>query len=208
MDTLGGHEFRDCKPEELLSLTRCRNSAAKLNDVIAFLSSADGLATPEVTAIDIRKCLLCHQDHLNHPVHPYEFPHPSYTIWYTCPIADAPVGLYFEGDETLAVDTFVRERINDAMRCGRWFVLVSHTLGTGIQSHQKNVEFPRDRIISKKLMQAAQQIGLLDDPAAGEYALDWIVSQMTRQLLPPQKMQLRTAEIPKGGLLLEDKTCD
>lgn len=166
--------------------------------------SQEFAAPPSIGGMDILRCKLCRCDHLNQPLKSYTedgLPHPIYTHWYTCPMADAPVGVYIAGDSDVLIDDRVIEELQLCAAAQRWFVALFNHQSNAINRFWKTNEFPKDKLASRALLEWAEK-----RQDRGEFqALDWLIDDMVKEVQPPPVVRLPLAQVPDTAPIFESQ---
>ena len=77
----------------------------------------------EITRVTVAKCPLCGMGHGDINVTAYQLPHPSYSHWYSCPVANGPVGVLALTDRGPVVDNSLLEKVREFTLSGRWLMI-------------------------------------------------------------------------------------
>ncbi len=79
--------------------------------------------SPVISRVDVLCCPLCRMEHLAIDVKEYQLPHPSFTHYYWCPIADAPLGVLATVDRGPVIDHGLLETIRKMVMTNRWMFI-------------------------------------------------------------------------------------
>lgn len=79
--------------------------------------------TQAISRVTVDDCPLCRLGHENIEVTAYGLPHPSFSHWYFCPVADAPVGVLALCDKGPVVPGSLLEMVRKVVLTNRWMVV-------------------------------------------------------------------------------------